>query len=331
MGWTGIDVDTSWQDLTIAQEIATAYNKRVAALSETERTAVGVEEITPAETMTVFDFVYTVQTGIEAMATKWSDKTFTLVGQTVYPSSFATVAAMMTSAGLTESGYWRRIAEAGTPPAAWTNYAEAGWSYGKITDKDLAGPWLFIDLETALSELTRRVYSLGVASVSGGGAYHTDEDCGASPTLPGITYDSYPSVGIYSVMRFVQWRQTPPDYYAIHLVALYGEWTLSNLSSHNKTVTLLGIPTVEFLYDSPYWDIGLGTGWIFNSATVVLDSKTTTDTTVSCRDIPALTAWSTISSKIPWPEVSSGDTDATNSEDVYANAGCIVVDYSFEP
>ena len=329
-GWATITADTSWQELAIAQEIATAYNKRVAALTATEQTATGVSAITPDQTMTVYDFVLAVQTGIEAMAAKWSDKNFTLVGQTVYPSAFASASAMMTAAGLTQSGYWRRISEAGTQPANWTNYAEAGWAYGKITAKDLAGPWLFIDLETALSALTRRVYPIGSASQGGGTATHIDEDCGAAPTFPAISYDSNPTTGMYSVTRAVLGNSTPPDTYAIYLTASYGEFTISNLSAHNKTVTLLGIPTVEVPYNSIYWDPGLGTGWDFDSATVALDSATTTSTSSSLKDLPVLSAWGTIASFIPWPSSTVGDWE-TNGEVVCPNAGCICVDYAFDP
>lgn len=161
MAFTVIDGDTSWQDLAIAQELATSYNYR--------RSAFGLSTIsTPTNASLVFAFVQALQNGIEEMLGYnyyglgayygWLLNTAALstyTGQsTTYPTPL-TLATGMTAAGLTASGYWRRIAEGGTQPATWTNYAAAGWSYGKITDKDLAGPWLFKDLQTVLSIMTR--------------------------------------------------------------------------------------------------------------------------------------------------------------------------------
>jgi len=151
MAFTLIDIDTSWQDLAIAQELAASYNLR--------RALCGLSTIAePDENTEVFDFVYALQTGIEDMANDiWLDNTSALadyVSQSAFPAIMS-VASAMTLAGLTESGYWRRIADGGSQPATWTDYNAIGWSYGKMVDKDLAGPWLFKDIQLALSALTR--------------------------------------------------------------------------------------------------------------------------------------------------------------------------------
>lgn len=160
MAFTVIDGDTSWQDLAVAEELATSYNLR--------RSVFGLSTIaTPTQASLVFAFVQALQNGIEEMMGYdyytygeyygWLLNTAALstyTGQSVYPTPL-TLATGMTAAGLTASGYWRRIAEGGTQPAVWANYGAAGWAYGKITDKDLAGPWLFKDLQVALSALTR--------------------------------------------------------------------------------------------------------------------------------------------------------------------------------
>lgn len=157
MSWTVIDADTSWQDLEIAQEIATAYNKRVAvynAFSPSE----SVSTITPGVTMTVREFVSAVQNGINLMSTRWSDPDLTLSNTLdAIPWGHADADAFYTGAGLTGSGGFRRIPEGGSAPADWTVYDDAGWSYGPIAAKDLAGPWLWQDLQTALSHMTRFV------------------------------------------------------------------------------------------------------------------------------------------------------------------------------
>ena len=151
MAFTLIDIDTSWQDLAIAQEIATSYNLR--------RSLCGLSTISePDEDTEVFDFIQAVQAGIKDMlGSIWlspSPTLASLLGQADYPLPL-TEEQTMTAAGLTESGYWRRIADGGTQPATWTDYSAIGWSYGTIQDKDLAGPWLFKDIQSALAILTR--------------------------------------------------------------------------------------------------------------------------------------------------------------------------------
>jgi hypothetical protein len=160
MAFIAIDGDTSWQDLAIAEELAESYNLR--------RQVFGLSTIaTPTQATQVYTFVRALQEGIEEMMGYdyfgygeyygWLLNTAALstyAGQTSFPSPM-TLSSGMTAAGLTASGYWRRIAEGGSQPATWTNYGAAGWSYGKITDKDLAGPWLWKDIQLALSVLTR--------------------------------------------------------------------------------------------------------------------------------------------------------------------------------
>ena len=161
MAFTAIDGDTSWQDLAIAQEIATSYNRR--------RLLYGLSTISaPTDASVVFAFIQAVQNGIEELMGYdyygygayygWLLNTSALSsyeGQSTLNPTPLTLSAGMTAAGLTATGYWRRIAQGGTQPATWTNYSATGWSYGKITDKDLAGPWLFKDIQLALSVLTR--------------------------------------------------------------------------------------------------------------------------------------------------------------------------------
>lgn len=156
MAFIVIDGDTSWQDLAIAEELATSYNRR--------RALCGLATIAaPTQATEVYAFVRALQEGIEAMADDlWLNNSAALTayeGQASYPSIMS-LSGAMTAAGLTASGYWRRIAEGGTQPAAWANYAAEGWAYGKITSKDLAGPWLFKDLQVAMSALTRALIPL---------------------------------------------------------------------------------------------------------------------------------------------------------------------------
>lgn len=187
MAFSSITGDTSWQDLTIALQIRVAYNKR--------RTACGLSTMsTPDQSVTVWDFVRACQDGIEEMATMWGDKDTAITsGETSLPNNFTSIGAMFTAAGLTGSNGWRRIAEGGSQPDPWTDYGAAGWSYGKITDKDLAGPWLFQDLMTALQGLTRIIkddYSVSHYASDYKHVEYTDE----TPPTAHLTIDGSPSL-----------------------------------------------------------------------------------------------------------------------------------------
>ena len=165
MSWTTITTGTSWQSLAIAQEIAAAYNLRAfVAGAPTLETSLGVSSI--VEGLKVFDFVSACQTGIESMALSFANPGATLAGQSSIVSSFASVQAMLNAAGLSRSGGWRRIAEGWSSPDPWTSYFDQTWNYGKISDKDLAGPWLFKDLQLSLSAMKRIVLPLSIVSAS---------------------------------------------------------------------------------------------------------------------------------------------------------------------
>jgi hypothetical protein len=199
MAFIAIDTDTSWQDMYVAQEIATSYNRR--------RMLFGLSEIaTPTADTLVHDFVLALQTGIEEMMGYdyfgygtfygWLLNTAALSsyeGQTAAPTPL-TQDAGMTAAGLTASGYWRRIAEGGTQPATWTNYAADGWSYGKIESKDLAGPWLWKDIQLALSALTRAKLPFTQTRYKGGYYF------GSGPTIPStaMSFGSWGTSGLES-------------------------------------------------------------------------------------------------------------------------------------
>ncbi len=152
MAWTAVDADTSWQDLAVAAEIAEAYNLRRAACGLTQIDAPGADTA-------VFDFVSALQSGIEELWSHFADASAPLSGASGLPEPYPSLYAMMFSAGLGQSGYWRRIAEGGVQPAVWSDYAAEGWAYGRIQSADLAGPWLFLDLQAALSALRRMLAS----------------------------------------------------------------------------------------------------------------------------------------------------------------------------
>jgi hypothetical protein len=154
MAFTTININTSWQDLAIAVEIANSYNLR-RRLKNLEPIAV------PDQDVKVFDFILAIQSGIEAMATTWMDNAGAITDYQYGASgSIApeTEADLMALAGLTESGYWRRVPVDGDKPADWTEYDDAAYSYGKIQDGDMAGPWLFKDIQLVMQKMTRHYW-----------------------------------------------------------------------------------------------------------------------------------------------------------------------------
>lgn len=153
MAFTTITGSTTCNQRSLALEIAVALNKRcaVAGVSGVTVPSVGTNHKT---------FLRAAQLKVEAVATAFTDPAATLTGQPSLPASW-TLSAAMTAAGLTTSGYWRRIPSGGSLPATWSTYGDAAYSYGPAQDNDLIGPWLFADLMAALSKLTRHVSSPG--------------------------------------------------------------------------------------------------------------------------------------------------------------------------
>jgi len=160
MSFSPITVDTSWQDLAIAKEIAVALNKRIAAVGA-PCTLEELLHITSFDTdrVSVYDFVQTCQAEIESLCTRFCNAGLDKVADGVLISTFPNTETFMSVAGLpwhNGNHGWHRMPNGQTPVDEWPDYSN--WTTkGKIQPKDLAGPWLFKDLEIALSALTRVV------------------------------------------------------------------------------------------------------------------------------------------------------------------------------
>lgn len=340
MAWTSIDADTSWQELAIAQEIATAYNKRVAALSETERTAEGVDEITPSDTMTVFDFVLAVQTGIEAMANRFSDPEIDVEDFAdpyfSAPSDlyvYADAQGLFDAAGLTGTGGWRRVAEGDAAPNPWTEYGDSGWGYGKIQDKDLAGPWLFKDLQAALSKLCRRI-SVPDPIYFCMDAFEGVTNYGAPPAWPTLPSPSYaradyaqPHSGTYNDGQYFIFAADGVSSRSLDVYAKYTDITGSNIISGN--VSLKDIRMWAWVSGNPYEgepDTDFGTGLTLNRFNKLAEKVETTDVTISARTLPELESWGSIVGAVAMP--------GSGSDVIYQmNVGYQLVDvvYRWDP
>jgi len=315
MGWTAITTDTSWQELAAAQEIAAAYNKRVAALSETERTAKGVEEISPGESMTVFDFVLAVQTGIEAMANRFSDPELDVedFADPIFsaPSHlyvYADAQGLFDAAGLTGTGGWRRVAEGDAAPNPWTEYGAAGWVYGKIQDKDLAGPWLFKDLQAALSKLCRRIGPIDpIYFYMYATEFAVNYDAPpAWPTLPSPSYarDDYapPEIGHPDDGEYFIVASDGVTNRYLSVYSKYTDITGSNLIAGNSS--LKDIRLWAWVNGNPYEgepDTDFGTGLTLNRFNKLAEKVETTDVTISARTLPELSSWGSIVGAVAMP------------------------------
>lgn len=309
MAFLEITLDTSWQDMSVATELADAYNNRLDTLSESERGSLA--HLDP-DGMTVFAFVESLQQGILAIAAKFADPDAPLSGVTDFPESYATAADALSAAGLTESGSFRRIPEGEPLPEDPEDYDADGWSYGPITDRDLAGPWLFSDLQTALAHLTRRVLFTPSGDIDSFAAFGLSEDGPIDPDT--ITYSAAASgAGAYiSATR---------NYGSIVAAVNYATLQCPYLSSVQKNVRLLGL--VEPYFSNPYSDFGLGLAP--NEVNILASFLSTASTEIYADNLPSVpSSWSAdVLSYVP-----AGD---------FVQRGLLisgvlwVVDYAFSP
>ena len=356
MAWKTINVDTSWQDLDVASEIALAYDRRVGILTTTERTAAGVSILfpsgDPSESNTVYDLVYALQVGIAKLYSYFSNPTAALAGSTSYPANYASAAAMFSAAGLTSSGYFRRIASGGTQPATWTSYGAPGWSYGTIQSGDLAGPWLWIDLQNALTALTRRIYSLNSATAPNLQVYDLigfyRQATNAYPTytnamLLALTGQSWQNMSTFGVGK-TSYYSDPLN--ILHQLIGIGttcyQGRISTLPSREKTVQILGRVTIRGTGENLNWATAdLGTGWTLATYPGIINIMSTTSATTATSvdfwnppQVPSWNnLWTTLINSVPWPVVKSWGSypNADNELELRVEIEKAAVDFDFDP
>lgn len=339
MAFTAIDGDTSWQDLAIAEELAASYNLR--------RNVFGLSTVsTPTQATQVYAFVRALQEGIEELMSYnyygygayygWlspASALSTYSGQSSYPSPMS-IAAAMTAAGLTESGYWRRIAEGGTQPTTWTNYAEAGWSYGKVTDKDLAGPWLFKDLQIALSILTRAQLRQTQGRTKAGS--YTGSGAIPSTALSWGSWGSSASGGSYNVSKRKIGSSIDYANTSITISELRFDISASPAASESSRVFLTMPDDVYPVYGSKASKMAYANLGVADVSTVI--SKTVTNTT-SKSTAGGTTSYNVVlaedaSNLIPLandilPDSNVG-SDTSVIVDLYFDVGRLIIDFTFE-
>jgi len=329
MPFTYVNSFASQQSLALAREIVVAYNKRrlVCGLSTYDGLAAGSD---------CFDFFSVLQAGIEGMVTYFSNKNLTLTGQTSLPVNYSTTAAGMTGIGLSQTGYWRRIPNGSTNSLNWRSYGDTSFSYGRIQNGDEYGPWLWLDLQNALSGLTRIV-----KSCSADQAYFEQYDR-SEPTV----WDSLPSwEGVGSPDETIKTPLGRPGIYINK-----GR----NMSYIGGNVDQINANVNNILYTGPYTPptgtascaskiialVNNSSNYVFPSLTGFSSSDigkmvsyvaTKTDTTAYAWTLFSPTrwvwSWADISTLVPWSEVTEEDNMVGKSFSI--GDQCLVHDYNF--
>ena len=378
MAWTHIDLDTSWQDLPIALEIWEQYRRRYAILAGLHYYPDGTHDVTglvaeilePDSNVTVFDFIAEMQENIERMATNlWIDPNINITG--VYNATYSiTIPApddaliltkdeYMTLAGLTETGYWRRVDETDDVPTDWDHYDGAGFAYGRIEDKDMAGPWLFTDLQVALTQMTRMYLPATVTKhrdvlANTAASLDSEPDWNACTDAP-VTEDAYTGWLINSMTEGLsvtksRWNPEYPSSssdgsaydYVVYKDAGYTEQLLSvELPSAVTTYigTTVGILTKVVVVSRMLFVPGPGTAYMSDIpaecsseyVTQALTPEAAFDISIDSRDLAVCADMTDeADAKLPSSRIALGSNFRMTYSDRYVLAA-VIADFNFGP
>lgn len=143
--WFPSNIDTSWQSLAIAKQLAEAYNERAkCCFLQTIESQLGITDF-DNDKVSVYKFISKMQAGILAMRQYFVNPASTILGQRTFLVPYANAAALYTAAGI-PNGFYRMPFTGGS-------------ANGVIQDGDKAGWWLFDDLQKCLTVMKRRVHS----------------------------------------------------------------------------------------------------------------------------------------------------------------------------
>lgn len=341
MAFTTITADTALNDLDLALEVAVAINKRCVAIGNS-----AIFSPLPAEGTNLKTFVRQAQTAVEGLLSAagrfFCDPSSTLAGQSTLPSAWG-VSAGMSAAGLTASGYWRRVPSGDTPPTAaqWPTYGWAGYSYGKCAEYDILGPWLWADLFAALSKITRTAYDPDPYVYPGGDpnkARYTSE--GEADSTSGVAHElsgnvsltvvdlGYLSGGTSAGEVTIAKTRVGSSVYSIS-ADIYG--ALVNLprvamASASETYTIVYIPRGDNLFPEITGSINAG---VTNTATdfeqetgLLLRWWWGYPSQINAASVP----WATLSARVDWPDP---DGTASKSVSLVMQEITVVTDYDF--
>lgn len=347
MAFTTIAKNTSWQSLAIAQELATAYNKRAIAY----KSVVGYT-ITPIEADagdTVYSFIYAMQGGIQSMCFQFADPDSTLTGNSGHIDNYSGEGQyydeeynthydydLLTAAGLAHIDHWRRVPATGSLPTDWTDYSDANFVYGRIEETDIAGPWLFKDLQLALSKMTRTVQPSAYFNqyeLSTYGTANSPTTLSGTPTYgpPGVRDWGEAGFGLYTQKTTTNWRNDADVYYYVVEMS-YKALHLSNMPEVSKSIKLVCIPTCSTTID--FVTVNNAPLYGYTPGVTNLISTTTSSNASVTIEVGKETSWAFFNN-ISWlhPALPSGYywEDASTSASLYSGSSRIVIDYDFDP
>jgi hypothetical protein len=145
--WTPITLGTNLQSLDLINELVLGYDERRKAIY----TPLGKDPIEAGDIIQGYKFWKGMQEGLEDCADGSTDYIF--IDDTISPIGLGDLpwldqATWFTNAGIPDG--WRR---ATVMPDDWTDYADPAYSYGYMQVGDIIGPWIYVDLQNAMSTL----------------------------------------------------------------------------------------------------------------------------------------------------------------------------------
>jgi hypothetical protein len=348
MSFTAITTSTSWQSLAIAQELATAYNKRAAAYSFTNGYTITPIEADAGDT--VYSFIYAMQRGIQRMCFGFADPDITLTGNSNHIDNYSGEGEhfdedynchwdydLLTAAGLVHLDHWRRIPATGSLPTDWTNYNDNNFAYGVIEETDIAGPWLFKDLQLALSQMTRTTQWSAFFNKYELNAY---DESNSPITLSGTPTYGPPGVRDYDQAGFTLYVEKTSTKYRVgneenyyYIVGMsYKAIHLSNMPEVPKSINIICMPTCITNIDGV--TVNNAALYGYTPGVTNLISTTTSSSDSVTIDVGKETSWAFYNS-ISWlqPVLPSGYNiiTKTTSATLSSSSSRIVIDYDFDP
>ncbi len=324
MAFSTVTADTALNDLDLALEIAVATNKRCAVA--------GVTGITvPSAGTNLRTFFKACQEKIQSIAPSFSNPSATLAGQSALPASW-TLGSAMTAAGLTSSGYWRRIPAAGSLPAFWSSYSDAAYSYGLAAEDDKIGPWLYADLAAALSKLTRHTSSPADSAVNYYAYERNQPTVEPAPfelsgTVAVATYEGGGYDGMAAVVIKKEITGSVYDVYGL-VSALRLRLPRRDITGATETRTMVYIPRGDLPFASITGLSASDLGKTITAAPAELETGYAVRWlwgSQSAINAPSV-LWSSLSSQLDWP---SGDGFARAAVELSPSDACLVTDYDY--
>lgn len=282
--WFPSNIDTSWQSLAIAKQLAEAYNERAkCCFLQTIESQLGITDF-DNDKVSVYKFISKMQTGILSMRQYFVNPALPILGQRNFLTPYASNSALYVAAQI-PNGFYRMPFTGGS-------------ANGLIQDGDKAGWWLFDDLQKCLTVMKRRVHQ--TLPLYRYDAVKTIDDPEELDPDEAISYTQSSSANARIAVE--NW-----PYHKVYQSAYHRGYILSGLTDQIKKVTATFlVKGYNNAYDySVETDFGTGYTW-FNypngidtaaQTNLVREIQSTSDQTIDLGDFgfPQRTTWGQIS------------------------------------